>query len=493
MNETDSLKIKTISALLYSFGGFVANSGIQFVIGIIMARLLLPKDYGVLGMVAIFIAISKIFIDSGMTQALIREKEVDQADYSTVFYYNLLIAIVMYVLLFLSAKTISIFFREPLLVDIVRVVGLGLIISSLGLIQRTMLIRKLDFKTQTKIDFISCIMSGCIGIIFAYIGYGVWSLVIGSLSNQVISSFLLMASNKWLPSVTFNINSFKRFFGFGWKLLLNGLLVTMYRNVYNVIIGRMYSATQLGYYTKSVQLSELAVSSIGTPLLQVSYPVLSKMKDNDEVLKAGFKKIIKNVSFLTFPIMIGLAAVAGSLIQIMFGDNWVPMVPYFQIICLTQILTPHYALNLNILLVKGRSDLVLRLHILIMCIGLIGIGVVLALNLGIYGLLWMGVSVSPVVFFIASHYSKEFISYSTKEQIRDMIPTVIISIVMGILVYISGLVLPFNNGVKLSLQVVIGVITYTAMCKLARIEELDTVYQLTKKILQKSNIKIMTK
>lgn len=300
VNEVDSLKTKTVSALFYSFGGFIANSGIRFVVAIVMARLLLPKDYGIMGMVVVFITISQIFIDGGMTQASDTRKKVSQADYSTVFYYNLLIAIVMYALLFISAKTISVFFREPVLIDIVRVIGLGMIIGSLGLIQKTMFIRKLDFKTQTKIEVISSITSGRIGIIFAYLGYAVWSLVIASLSSQVISLSLLFAWNKWLPSLTFNVNSFKRLFGFGCKMLFTALLATLYGNVYNVIIGRTYLATQLGYYTKSIQLRGIVANSIVTSVTKVSYPVLSSLQDDKNSLKSGFKKIIKNSSFLTF-------------------------------------------------------------------------------------------------------------------------------------------------------------------------------------------------
>ncbi len=485
VNETDSLKNKTVSALFYSFGGFVANSGIRFVIAIVMARLLLPKDYGIIGMVAVFIAISQIFIDGGMTQALIREKKVSQADYSTVFYYNLLIAMVMYALLFISAKTISVFFRETIMIDIVRVIGLGMIISSLGLIQKTMFIRKLDFKTQTKIEVISSISSGSIGIIFAYLGYAVWSLVIASLSSQVISLSLLFAWNKWLPSLTFNVNSFKRLFGFGCKMLLTALLSTLYRNVYNVIIGKTYLATPLGYYTKSIQLRDLAANSITASVTKVSYPVLSSLQDDKNSLKSGFKKIIKNSSFLTFPVMIGLAAVASPLIHVLFGDNWMPMVPYFQILCLAGMTLPHRSLNLNILLVKGRSDLFLGLDILKIIIGLLMIAIVIVFDYGIYGLLWTNFIMATIAFFVNSYFSGKFISYSTKEQTKDMMPTLIISILMGVIVYFSGVILPLNNILKLAAQILIGVIIYISISKLSKIEELNTVYQLTKIVFQK--------
>lgn len=485
MNQTDSLKNKTVSALFYSFGGFIANSGIQFIILIFLARLLSPADFGILGMVIIFIAISQIFIDSGMTQALIREKQVTQEDYSTVFYYNLLIAIIMYVLLFLSANAISNYFREPILIAIVRVIGLGMIISSLGLIQKTMLIRKIDFKTQTKIEVISSTASGIIAIIFAYIGFGVWSLVIRSLTQQLISLFMLIAWNKWVPSLTFNRNSFNRLFGFGWKMLLTALLATSYNYIYNVIIGRTYSATQLGYYTKSLQLRDIANDSITTSVTKVSYPVLSSLQDDKNRLELGFRKIIKNSSFLTFPIMIGLVAVASPLVQLLFGDKWMPMVPYLQILCLAGITFPHRAINLNVLLVKGRSDLFLKLDVLTIIIGLALIGLVIHFDYGIYGLLWISFINCKIAFVIHSYYSKKYISYSTKEQIKDSMPSLIISVLMGIIVYFSGTILPHNNLIKLVGQISIGIVVYLSFSKLAKVEELDTMYELAGNVLKK--------
>ncbi|KUO58035.1 MAG: lipopolysaccharide biosynthesis protein [Gracilibacter sp. BRH_c7a] len=485
MLEKDSLKNKTISALFYSFSGFIAQSGVQFVFAIILARLLLPQDYGILGMTIIFLAISQIFIDGGMTTALIREKEVSEEDYSTVFYYNFAIAVIIYCILFISAPAISNFFREPILLVIIRVLSLNIIIGSIGLIQRTILVRKLNFKTQTKIDVIALVLAGILAIILAYNGFGVWSLVINGLAKQLISSSLLVAYNKWTPLLVFDFNSFKKLFGFGWKMMVTGILSTIYNNVYNIIIGRFYLATMLGYYTKSLELRDAAANSITSSVAKVSYPALSKLQDDHQRFKAGFKRIIKNSSFLTFPMMIGLAAVANQLIQLLFGTNWLPMVPYFQILCLSGMTLPHRALNLNILQVKGRSDLFLKLDILKMVIGLIFISVVIILNLGIYGLLWTTFLNAQIALIVNSHYSKELISYSTKEQIIDMIPTVIISIIMGILVFAVGGLLPFSNAIILPIQVITGVTIYVIISKLARIKEFDTVYQLTKQMFQK--------
>lgn len=485
MKEENSIKDKTVSALLYSISSFLAKSGIEFIFGIILARLLLPQDYGLLGMVMVFIAISQIFIDGGMTTALIREKEVSNEDYSTVFYYNFLLAIGMYFFLFISADTISLFFKETSLVLIIRVVGLNLIICSFGLIQRTILVRNLDFKTQAKIEVIASILSGALAIYLAYYGYGVWALVIKILTMQLITSFFLVAHNKWIPLLTFNLNSFKRLFGFGWKMLVTGLLATSYNNVYNLIIGKLYSPMQLGYYTKSMQFRDIAANSITSSVTKVSYPVLSNLQDAHDRFEEGFKKIIRNVSFLTFPVMIGLAAIAEPLIQVLFGANWLPMVPYLQILCISETTLPHRSLNLNILQVKGRSDLFLKIDILKIIIGLISIGIVVYLKLGIYGLLCSIFINSQFAFFTNSYFSEKYISYSTKEQIKDMLPALINSVLMGTIVYLSGQMLPLNDLVKLLLLLVIGILTYIGISKLARVEELNTLYQLIKTIVQK--------
>jgi len=484
INKND-LKRKSISAMFYSFGGILANNGIQFIVGIVLARLLLPKDYGLLGMIMVFLAISDMFIDGGMTTALIREKEVSNEDYSTVFYYNLILAIFMYVVLFLTATSISQFFKEPILTIIIRVISLKLIIASFGLIQRVMLTKQLNFKTQTGVDMTAAIISGLIGIYFAYHKYGIWALVIQQITGQVITSTLLMIHNRWFPLLIFSWKSFKKFFGFGWKMLLTGLLATLYHNIYNLIIGKAYLATELGYYTKAKTFSDLPAVSITNAASKVVYPLLSNVQDDKDVFKAGFKKIIKNLNFIIFPIMLGLAVVAEPFIQILFGHNWLPMVPYFQILCLSGATLPHRSINLNILQIKGRSDLFLAIDFLNIIIGLASIGIVVVLELGIYGLLWSLFFDNLIAVYTNSFFSKRFISYSTMEQLKDMIPAVISAIIMGAIVYIVGKLLPFGSLLTLLTQVFTGIVVYIGASKLFRIQELDTILQLFKMGIKK--------
>lgn len=488
MQQT-TLKKKTISGLFWSFSDLIANQGIQFIIQVILARLLVPKDFGIIGMITVFIAISQSFIDSGFSNALIREKEPSKEDYSTVFYFNLVMAILMYVILFLCANPISRFFNEPQLIAILRVLALVLIINSFGLIQRTMLTKSINFKTQTKISVISSIISGIIAVIFAYVGFGVWSLVIRTLAMQLIQSLLLCIYNRWLPSLVFRMDSFKRLFGFGWKLLVSGLINTLYNNLYYLIIGKSFSAIDLGYYTNAQKLNDTACQSISASVQKVGYPVLSSIKEDEDRLREGYKKIIKTSVFITFPLMIGLAAVANPLIRLIFGPKWVNSIKYFQVLCFAGMLYPLHAINLDILQVKGRSDLFLGLEIIKKVIGLLSIAIVLFSKLGILGLIWAVVINSYIAYFINSYYSAELLDYSTMKQIRDVTPVFIASISMGTMLYFSGAILPNSNLVKLVAEFIIGVVIYLGLCKVARIEELNTMSELLSSIFKKVKTK----
>lgn len=488
MHDSHILKKKTISGLLWSFSDLIVNQGIQFVIQIILARLLVPKDFGIIGMITVFIAISQVFIDSGFTNALIREKEPTQEDYSTVFYFNFFMAIVMYALLFFSAGAVSRFFKEPQLISILRVIAVVLIINSFSIIQMTMLTKNINFKAQTKADIISSIISGIIAIIFAYKGFGVWSLVIKALINQIVWSVLLCMYNRWIPSLVFSIKSFKRFFGFGWKLLASGLLETLYNNLYFLIIGKFYSATDLGYYTNAQKLRDVACQSVSTSVQKVSYPVLSSIKEDEKKLGEGYKKIIKTSVYLTFPLMIGLAAVANPLIRLIFGAKWINSIQYFQILCLAGMLFPLHAINLDILQVKGRSDLFLGLEIIKKVVGVSSIIIALFFKLGILGLVWAAVVTSFIAYFLNSYYSAELLNYSTLQQIKDITPSFIASVIMGIIVYLSKGIFPNSNLIKLLGQIFIGIAVYIIVSKIWKIEEFNTVYELLGSVFKKIRV-----
>lgn len=487
MQDQNVLKKKTIKGLFWSFSDLTVNQVIQFIIQIILARLLVPKDFGVIGMITVFIAVSQSFVDSGFTNALIREREPSQEDYSTVFYFNLFMAVLMYIVLFFSAGAISSYFKEPQLVAILKVIAIVLIINSFGLIQRTMLIKNIDFKTQTKISVISSILSGIIAVIFAYMSFGVWSLVIKTLAMQLIQSFLLCIYNRWVPSFVFRMDSFKRLFGFGWKLLLSGLINTLYNNLYYFIIGRVFSVEELGYYTNAVKLRDAPSQAITNTVQKVSYPVLSSIKEAEVKLRDSYRKIIRTSVFITFPLMIGLIAVADPFIRLIMGQKWVNSITYFQILCLAGMLYPLHAINLNILQVKGRSDLFLGLEIIKKIIGLVLIAIALFFKFGIIGLLWALVITSCIAYFINSYYSADLLDYSTMQQIKDITPAFVASAFMAMIIYFSNAVLPNNNLIKLIVQIIVGAVVYAGVSKIGKIEEVNIIYEMFGSVYKKIN------
>ncbi|EKQ56939.1 MULTISPECIES: lipopolysaccharide biosynthesis protein [unclassified Clostridium] len=477
MKHEKSLKSKAIYGFLWSFLDLIMNQGFQFVIQIILARILLPEYFGVIGMITIFISISNTLIDGGFSNALVREKTVSQKDYSTIFYINLIISVLLYIILFFSAPAISNFFNERILIHILRILSISLIINSFGLIQRTMLIKKIDFKTQAKINAVSSLLSGGIGIVAAIIGMGIWSLVIRTLSMSFIQTILLFLYNRWVPALIFDINSFKKFFKYGWKMLASSLLDTFYNNLYYLIIGKSFFALELGYYTNADKLKCTVSQSLTGAIQKVSYPVLSNIEGGDNKLKSGYKKIIKNCTFIIFPIMTGLAAIGQPMITLLFGEKWSHSIIYFQILCLEGMLYPIHSINLNILQVKGRSDLFLKLEVVKKIIGISIIILVLALRLGMMGIMWGIVLECYITYFINACYSNILIGYSIREQINDIYSNFFTSVIMGVIVYCFGMIFSFSNIIILLIQILLGILSYLLLNKIIKREELNTILE----------------
>ena len=300
------LKQKTVSGLIWSFTDSLFGQGIQFVVGIVLARILSPHDFGLIGMLTIFIAISQSFIDSGFSQALIRKQDCSPTDYSTVFYFNMVIGIIFYLLLFVSSGAISSFFNEPQLKLLVRVLGLNLMLISFSIIQRTILTKELNFRLQTRISVVGSVGSGIIAITMAYKGFGVWSLVALTLSKFGLTSLFLWIWSVWKPLWIFSRTSFKELFSFGSKLLVSGLIDTIYRNIYYFVIGKFFSTVELGYYARADQFQAIPSQSITEIISRVSYPVLSSIRDDPILLKSGYKKLIKSTMLISFLLMLGL-------------------------------------------------------------------------------------------------------------------------------------------------------------------------------------------
>ena len=450
---SESLKNKTVKGVGWSFVDNIASSGVTFLVGLILARLLTPEEYGIMAMITVFIAVSNSIVDSGFSNALIRKVRIESIDYNTVFYFNLIVSFILYILLFFASPSISVFFKEPILVKVVRVIGLVLIINALAIIPRTIFVRDVNFKTQTKVSLISSISSGIVGIGMALAGMGVWSLVGQQLSRQLLNTLFLWIYCKWQPILEFSVKSFKELFGFGSKLLLSGLLNTIYQNIYYIIIGRFYSSSQLGQYTRAEQFNMIFSSNLTSVVQRVSYPVLSSIQEEPERLRDAYRKIIKTTMLITFACMLGLAAVAKSLIIILIGDKWIPAIYFLQIICFSGMLYPLHAINLNILQVKGRSDLFLRLEVIKKIIAVVPI--VIGIFYGIEYMLWGGVITSFIAYFLNSYYSARLIDYSALDQIKDILPTFLISFVVSFLMWCTSL-LDLSVYFLLPIQLILG-------------------------------------
>ena len=458
--KKEILKKKTIFGLLWSFTDIFARQGIQFIVLMILARILTPEQFGIIGMIAVFIAISNSIIDSGFSQALIREKKVKKDEYSTVFFFNFIMSLTIYLILYNLSPAISKFFGEESLIIIIRVLSLGVIINSLGIIQKVFLVKKIDFKTQSIISLASSSLAGVVAITLAVKGYGVWSLVAQSLTQQTIQTVLLWAISKWTPVLVFKFDFIKSLFKFSSKLLVSGLIDTIYSNIYSIIIGRFYPAAQLGYFTNALKLSNVITTTITSALQRVTYPVLSSIREDENQLKSVYQKIITLSVYCMFPIMVGLIAIADSLIPILLGPKWSNSIVYFKLLCIAGMIYPLHAINLNILQVKGRSDLFLRLEIIKKAMLTLLIGGAMLFFTGIIGIIIAATISSYLSLFINTYYSAREISYSTFQQLRDILPSLIVSTIMGLLVYFVGLLLPDNNWIRLIIQFCFGILFY---------------------------------
>lgn len=449
-----SLKQKTVSGLIWSFVDTIAGQGITFVVGIILARLLSPREFGLIGMLTVFIAVSQSFIDSGFSNALIRKKNCSNADYSTVFYFNLAVGILFFLLLYFSASEISGFFNEPELKPILKVMGIVLIIDSLTIIQRTILTKRIDFKLQARISVIASIGSGVVAIAMAFYGFGVWALVAQRIFKQGLNSLFLWMWNRWKPLLVFSVKSFKELFGFGSKLLLSGLIDTIYRNVYYLIIGKFFSAQELGFYTKANEFKNLPSQNLNSIIGRVTYPILSTLQDDIPRLRNNYQKLIRSVMFITFILMLGMAATAEPMIHTLIGAKWEPAIFYLQMLCFVGMMYPLHALNLNMLQVQGRSDLFLKLEVIkkIIAIPTIVIGVFFGIKMMIVGMMVN----TLIAYYLNSYWSGVQIGYSFKHQVKDILPSFFLALSMGVLVYLLGELLPFSYPIKLIIQILFG-------------------------------------
>ncbi len=464
-----SLKQKTINGFFWSFIDTFFGQGIQLIITILLARILSPREFGLIGMLVILIAISQSIVNSGFSQALIRKQDCTQDDYSTVFYFNLLISSILVLALFFGAPLISNFFEEPELKPLVQVFSLVVLIDGIALIQRTKLTKNINFRLQTKISITASIISGIISITMALRGYGVWSLLAMHVSKRASISILLWLFNSWLPSLTFSRKSFRELFNFGNKILIVGLIDTLYKNIYYAVIGKYFNASELGYYTQADQYKKYASQGLTKIIQQVSFPVLSEMQNNNDRLTNNYQILIRSTMFITFCLMLGMGAIAKPLIIALIGEKWLPSVFYLQMLSLIGMFYPLHALNLNLLQVKGRSDLYLRLEIIkkILVIPVIIIGI----NYGIKIMLGLMLINTIIAYYLNSYYSGKFINYPFLEQIKSILPSFLLAFSMASIELILSKYPLFPGMYQLIFQLSFGVMYIVGISELIKFKE----------------------
>lgn len=474
-----SLKQQTQKGLFWSTASNIANQGIRFVFGIILARRLGPEAYGVIGILTVFITIVSVFIDCGFSQALIRKPDRTQTDFSTEFFFNIGVGLFGYLVLFVSAPFIADFYEMPILTPVLRVLGLGVIINSLCVVQSAQFAIRLDFKTPAILAVSTQLFSGAVGIALAYNDWGVWALVFQQVSGGLLNAILLWLLAGWRPTMDWSKASFHYLWGYGSKILGASLIQQTYDNIYPLVIGKYFTTSKLGLYSRAQGFATLPSGNLSGILGNVTFPILSKMVGDTERLVATYRRMIKSTAFIVFPLMIGMAASASPMVRMLLNEQWYGCIPYLQLLCLALIWQPLSALQLNVLKIIGRTDVVLKLEFYKRSFGLLTIFA--SIPFGV-----IGICVGFIIFYVYSFSMNTFfisrtLQLSFRHQMKDLFPIMLNAVMMGALVWAITLI-PLNDIVSFALCVVVGAVSYYLCSSMMTGEVLkDTISMLKRK------------
>lgn len=435
--EEKNLKQKTKKALYWKFAEQFSNYGVTFIIGVFMARLLSPSDYGITALPAVFMAVAATFVDAGFTSALIRKPEIDDNDLTTTFIYNAIVGLVCYALLFISSPWIADFYNTPVLKSLMRVTALSFIFYPIGVPQTILLKRKLDFKTPARITVVVRILSGAVGLTMAYSGYGVWALVISTLFSSIADTTLKLVAVRWWPRGKWSKESFSYLWNYGNKMMASGLMNTVYSNITPIIVGKFYSTSDLGVYNRAHGYAVLPALQIHSAVMAVSFPVLSKIQDDSEKLLAIYRRMINTSTFVIFPIMMLLAALARPVIIVMITEKWTDSIILLQLLCFSLMWYPVHGINLNMLMVKGRSDLFLKLEIIKKIIGITIL--CCSLPFGLVAFCGAQIVSSVLSVYVNTWYTEKFYNFGFLKQMKDILPTLVLGLIMflGVILFIQ--------------------------------------------------------
>ena len=478
--QNTSLKSTATKGILWSaVDKFAVQLG-QFVVGIVLARILLPEDFGLIGMLAIFIAISQTFIESGLGTGLIQRQSRSDVDFSTLFVFNLLVSGFFYLVLFFLAPFISAFFEQPRLTDLTRILSLSLFLNAFAIVQRTKLTILIDFKSIAKSNVIGMVAGGLCGMMAAVNGFGVWSLVIQMLMSSLASSISLWLLSNWRPSITFSQKSFKSLFGYGSRLLMAGLYAQLLNNVYNICLGKFYSTASLGYYTRAKSLADTSAGTIGSILQQATFPILTSVQHDKEKLVSIYSRMIRMSAFFIIPIMTLIALLAKPIVILLLTDKWVSIIPLLQWIVFSRVFLPMSTINLNLLNAVGRSDLYLKVDLSKLPVTVLVM--IITISLGVKAIVIGHVITSALFFVVNAYIPGKLYGYGPLHQLKDMLPIFVATVAMAILVFAICFFIE-NLILQLLLGAIIGSITYLFICRLFKLEELGEIRELFLKFL----------
>ena len=473
-------KKSVITNLIWRFLERCGAQGVGFVVSIVLARLLSPSDYGILPLVTVFTAILQVFVDSGFANSLIQKKDADDTDFSTVFYFNMTMCTVLYLVMFFAAPFIAKFYNMPELTPVVRVLSLSLIISGIKNVQQAYVSRNMIFKKFFYATLGGTIGAAIIGITMAYMGYGVWALVVQRLFNMATDTLILWWTVKWRPKWKFSLKRLKGLFSFGWKLLASNLLNTIYQRLRSLIIGKMYTTADLAFYSKGEHFPSFVISNVNSSIQSVLFPTMSNIQDKKELVRAVVRRSIKTSSYILLPLMAGLAVVARPVVSVLLTDKWLPAVPYLQLGCIIYAFIPIHSANLQAIKAIGRSDIFLKLEIIKKVIGVIAI--LVSVPFGVFAIAFSGLLNTIVASVVNAFPNKKLLDYGYVDQIKDIMPAVICSVFMGLGVWLIGL-LPIAPLLLLVIQVLSGGLIYILLSVVFKLESFNYVINTIKSFL----------
>lgn len=463
-----SIKDKAINGFGWTAFEGLLSQGVIFIVGIILARLLTPEDFGIIGIISVFVAISSSIVDGGFSDALIRKINVNKKDFNTVFYTNFVISLFLYLLLFIFASNIAAFFKEKSLELILKFSGLIIIINSFSIVHFVILTINLNFRIISIIKVIASILSAFVAIYLAFNDYGVWSLVVLSILRPLVSCILFWFLNKWRPSIVFSFDSFKELFDFGYKMMISKLINSIYLNLYYILIGKFFSPTSLGYYTRANQFQAPFSVNITQAISRISYPILASLQNDREQLRNVFGKFLRFTVLINFTTMLVIAAIAKPLVLLTIGDKWSTSIIYLQILCIPGMLYPLQILNINLMTALGHSNLMLKIEVIkkVILIPLILLSTFFSIEIMLYSL----VLFSIIEYFINSFYSKKLINYSVFHQLKDILPFLLIAIITSLPMFVISF-FKIDFIIMLSLQIFVGLFTFYIVNELFKTKE----------------------